>query len=173
MLTITYNEIKERCRGLYWDDGQIVTKHNVYKGEKEFAKCIIANILALLERDNIKDDFIISYLQLLIGLSNKDSKQYKEFLNIMGTEKDTIVTALEGEKLSIYERKLLGELMLSNLSEYTMKGDYQKCCYSAMKVFFITASDSSTSTNVRGVLHSTLLSITSFIRFLMPMPGGR
>lgn len=138
MLTITYNEIKERCRGLYWDDWKIVTKHNPYKGEKEFAMCMIANILALIERDNINDNFIIKYLQSLISLSKEESKEYEVFLNIMDVNKENRISALNGEKISKYERDLLKEMIMSNLAEYTMKSDYQNCCYSAMKVFLIT-----------------------------------
>lgn len=141
MLTITYREIEERCKGMYWDDWddwEIVTKHNPYKGEKEFAMCMIANILALLERESINDDFIIKYLQTLIGLSKVNSSEYDVFLKMMSTDNNTKINALSGKKLSKYERKLLAEMMMSNLGEYMMKGEYQSCCYSAMKVFLIT-----------------------------------
>lgn len=138
MLMITYREIEERCKGMYWDDWEIVTKHNPYKGEKEFAMCMIANILALLERESINDDFIIKYLQTLIGLSKVDSNEYDVFLKIMSTDNNAKINALAGKRLSKYERKLLAEMMMSNLGEYMMKGEYQSCCYSAMKVFLIT-----------------------------------
>lgn len=138
MLIITYREIKERCKGMYWDDCEIVTKHNPYNGEKEFAMCMIANILALIEREIINDDFIIKYLQTLMALSQVDSNEYDVFLKMMDTDNNTIISALSGEKISKYERKLLAEMMTSNLGEYMMKGNYQTCCYSAMKVFLIT-----------------------------------
>lgn len=138
MLMITYREIEERCKGMYWDDWEIVTKHNPYKGEKEFAMCMIANILALLERESINDDFIIKYLQTLTALSKVDSNEYDVFLKMMSTDNNAKINALAGKRLSKYERKLLAEMMMSNLGEYMMKGEYQSCCYSAMKVFLIT-----------------------------------
>jgi len=138
MLTITYREIYERCKGLYWDDGEIVVKHACFKGEKEFAMCMIANILALLERESINDEFIIYYLQDLIDLSKENSNCYEEFLKLFSTNDNIIGSALSGERLSKYERKLLKEMMMSNLGEYMMKSNYQSCCYSAMKNFFIT-----------------------------------
>lgn len=82
MLTITYREIEERCKEMYWEDWEdweIVTKHSLYKGEKEFAMCMIANILALLEKESKNDNFIIQYLQGLCSLSETDSKEYNFF----------------------------------------------------------------------------------------------
>lgn len=138
MLTITYMEIEELCKGIYWDDGQIVTKHNPDKGEKEFAMCMIVNILALLEREKINDEFIIQYLQGLLSLSKENSNEHELYLNTVGADNNTKKRALRGQRLSKYERKLLAEMMRSNLGEYLMKGSYQNCCYSAMKVFMIT-----------------------------------
>lgn len=139
MLMITYREIEERCKGMYWEEWEIVTKHNPYKGEKEFAMCMIANILALLEKESKNDNFIIQYLQGLCSLSKTDSKEYNFFLEkVVKADDDTITKALDGKRLSKYERKLLAEMMKSNLGEYMMKSDYQTCCYSAMKVFLIT-----------------------------------
>ncbi|WP_217077763.1 hypothetical protein [Clostridium baratii] len=138
MFIITNREIEELCKKMYSDDGDIVVRHNCLKGEKEFAMCMIANILALLERDSINDEFIIQYLQGLVALSKDNSKEYQNFLKLVNTDENTIKKALDGEKLSNVERKVLAEMMMSNLAEYTFKSDSQICCYSAMKVFFIT-----------------------------------
>lgn len=138
MLIITDNEIEERCKGLYWEDWEIVTRHGCDGGEKEFAMCMIETILALLDREEINDNYIIQYLSGLISLSKDDSDEYELCLRVKGFDEDTKKKALKGQRLSRYERKLLAETMRSNLGEYLMKGNYQNCCYSAMKVFLIT-----------------------------------
>ncbi len=138
MVIITYREIKELCKNMYFDDGEITVMHSCFKGEKEFALCMIAKILALLERDTINDEFIIQYLQGLVALSKCDSNEYENFLKIVDADENTTKKSLNGEKLSNIDRKILKEMMMSNLAEYTFKSDSQVCCYSAMKVFFIT-----------------------------------
>ncbi|MDK0710395.1 hypothetical protein P5E62_14595 [Clostridium perfringens] len=138
MLTITYREIEEYCKGIFFEDWEIITKHNCLKGEKAFAMCMIEYILASIEKEHVNDKFVIQFLQSLISLSKIDSNEYEVFLKMINLESTTIKRSLSGKKLSEYERKLLREMMMSNLSEYTMKSNYQNCCYSAMKVFLVT-----------------------------------
>lgn len=138
MLIITDLEIEERCKELYWEDWEIVTKHGCDGGEKEFAMCMIETILALLDKEKINDEFIIQYLKGLISLSKYNSDEYKLCLEIKGFDEESKENALKGQRLSKYERRLLSEMMKSNLAEYMMKGNYQNCCYSAMKVFMLT-----------------------------------
>ena len=40
--------------------------------------------------------------------------------------------------LSVQDRRILEEMAGGNYFEYLMKGEYQSCCYSAMKVFLVT-----------------------------------
>lgn len=68
-------------------------------------------------------------------MTNPESKHYEKFLNAFSPEFMLITKALNGEKLSIGDIAVVKELMKTNMAEYTIKGEYQRCCYSAMFVF--------------------------------------
>lgn len=140
MIIIPYSEIEELTKGCYIDDGdEIFIKHNVLDGEKAFAFVLIEKCLGLIQRENINDMFIVQYLQGLLALSNPERNHYKEYLSAFIEDPKTQNAALNKEKLSIQDKRVLKELMGSNITEYTMKGEYQSCCYSAMRAFFLTA----------------------------------
>lgn len=73
----------------------------------------------------------MQYLQGLLALTNPESKHYEKFLNAFSPEPMLITKALNGEKLSIGDIAVVKELMQTNIAEYMMKGEYQRCCYSA------------------------------------------
>lgn len=140
MEIITESEIEEYTKKVFIDNGEtIVGKHTVFNGEKDFTLCMIEQTLGLLEREEINDKFIIQYLQGLISLSQDQSHHYEEYLKAFAPNDKVREVAMSGEKLSRYEKKVLEEMMKSNLGEYMMKGEYQSCCYSAMKAFLITS----------------------------------
>ena len=139
-MIITYKEIHEILNGSYIDDGEeILTKHSAFNGEREFALVLIEQCMGLLSREVINDKFIVQYLQGLLALTNPESKHYEKFLNAFSPETMLITKALNGEKLSIGDIAVVKELMQTNMAEYMMKGEYQRCCYSAMLAFFQTA----------------------------------
>jgi len=140
MIIITESEIKEYTKKIFIDNAEtIVGNHTVFNGDKDFALCMIEQALGLLERDEINDKFIIQYLQGLISLTQDELHHYEEYLKAFAPNDSVREGARKGEKLSKYDKKVLEEMMKSNLGEYMMKGEYQSCCYSAMKAFFITA----------------------------------
>lgn len=139
-MILPYNEIKEILKGCYIDDGdEIFVIHSIYKGEREYALVLLEKCIGLLSRSNINDRFIIQYLQGLLELTNPESTHYETFLNTFAPDDSLKENALAGRKLSHNEVAMLKELMLSNMAEYTMKGEYQQCCYTAMLAFFQTA----------------------------------
>lgn len=139
-MIIPYSEIQEILTGSYIDDGkEILVKHSIYKGEREFALVLIERCMGLLSKEPINDKFIVQYLQGLLSLTNPENKHYEAFLNAFVSEVPLKEKALEGEKLSLNEIAVIRELMLTNMAEYTMKGEYQRCCYTAMLAFFQTA----------------------------------
>lgn len=139
-MIIPYSEIQEILNESYIDSGEeILVKHSVYKGEREFALVLIEQCMCLLNRQDVNDKFIIQYLQGLLALTVPENKHYEFFLNTFVPETDIKTKALSNEKLSMYDIAVLKELMQTNMAEYTMKGEYQKCCYSAMIAFFQTA----------------------------------
>lgn len=139
-MIIPYNEIQEILQGSYIDDGEkIFVKHSIYNGEREFAFVLIEMCMGLLSRETINDRFIIQYLQGLLSLTQPDNEHYKTVLNTFVTDLNLKNVALEGEKLSLNDIAVINELMQSNMTEYTMKGEYQRCCYAAMLAFFQTA----------------------------------
>lgn len=140
MIIITESEIIEYTKKMFIDDGEtIIGHHNVFYGEKDFALCMIEQILGLLERTKINDEFVIQYLQGLISLSQDESLHYKEYLKAFVSNDKISESAMQGKKLSKQDKRVLDEIMKSNLGEYMMKSEYQSCCYSAMKAFLITA----------------------------------
>lgn len=140
MIIITENEIEEYTRKMFTDDGKtIIAQHKVFNGEKDFALCMIEQTLGLLERTKINDEFVIQYLKGLVYLSQDELHHYKEYLKAFVRKDRVIEIAIQGEKLSKQDKRVLSEIMRTNLAEYTMKGEYQSCCYSAMKAFLITA----------------------------------
>lgn len=140
MIIIPFQEIQELTRGCYIDDGdEILVKHSVLEGEKAFALVLIEKCIGLLTRSSINDKFIVQYMQGLLALTNKESKHYENYLNGFIDNPELRAAALQKEKLSIQALRVIKELIGSNLAEYTMKGEYQSCCYSAMRAFFITA----------------------------------
>lgn len=139
MIIIPFQEINELTKGIYIDDGEeIFVKHSVLDGEKAFALVLIERCLGLLGRTQINDMFIVQYLQGLLSLANKESHHYEQYLNAFVENSNPRILALQKKKLSIQDIRVIKELILSNMAEYTMKGEYQSCCYSAMKAFFIT-----------------------------------
>ena len=139
-MIIPYSEIQEILKGSYIDDGEeILVKHCVYKGEREFALVLIERCMGLLSKETINDRFIVQYLQGLLSLTKPENEHYKAFLNTFVSEVKLKDKALEGEKLSLSDIAVIKELMQSNIAEYTMKGEYQRCCYPAMLAFFQTA----------------------------------
>ena len=139
-MIIPYNEIQEILNGSYIDDGEkILTKHSVFNGEREFVLALIEQCMGLLSRKVINDKFIVQYLQGLLALTNPESKHYENFLNTFCLEPLLIKKSLNGEKLSLGDIAIVKELMQTNMTEYMMKGEYQRCCYSAMLAFFQTA----------------------------------
>ena len=138
-MIITYNEIQEIIKGSYIDDGEeILVKHSIYKGEREFALVLIERCMGLLSKEPVNDKFIVQYLQGLLSLTNPKNKHYELFLNAFVSEESVKEKALDGEKLSLSDIAVIKELMQMNMSEYTMKGEYQSCCYTAMFAFFKT-----------------------------------
>jgi len=140
MVIITENEIIEYTKNMFSDDGKtIIGKHNVFSGEKEFALCMIEQTLGLLEREKINDKYVIQYLQGLISLAQNELHHYKEFLEVFAQNIEIKENATQGKKLAKQDKRVLAEIMKSNLAEYMMKSEYQSCCYSAMKAFLIAA----------------------------------
>jgi hypothetical protein len=63
-MIIPYSEIHEILKGSYINDGEeILVKHSVYRGEREFALVLIERCMGLLSQENINDKFIVQYLQ--------------------------------------------------------------------------------------------------------------
>lgn len=92
--------------------------------------------MGLLSEEPINDKFIVQYLQGLLSLTNPESNHYEAFLNIVSEDDSLKEKALTGERLSENEIAIVRELMQTNMAEYTMKGEYQRCCYTAMLAFF-------------------------------------
>ena len=138
-MIIPYSEIQEILKGSYINDGEeILVKHSVYKGEREFALVLIEQCMGLLSAEPINDRFIVQYLQGLLAMTTPENKHYEAFLKSFVTDASLQVTALNSEKLSLNEIPVIKELMQTNMAEYTMKGEYQRCCYAAMLAFFQT-----------------------------------
>lgn len=139
-MIIPYSEIKEIIKGCYIDDGEeILVKHSVYKGEREFALVLIERCMGLLRKEPINDRFIVQYLQGLLALTTPENNHYEAFLNRFVSEVELKEKAMRGEKLSAIDIAVIRELMQTNMAEYTMKGEYESCCYAAMLAFFQTA----------------------------------
>lgn len=139
-MIIPYSEIQQILNGCYIDDGEeILVKHSVYKGEREFAIALIERCMGLLSKEPVNDKFIVQYLQELLSLTCPENKHYEMFLNTFVSESLLKEKALDGEKLSKSDIAIIRELMQTNIAEYTMKGEYQSCCYKAMLAFFQTA----------------------------------
>lgn len=139
-MIIPYSEIKEITNGCYIDDGEkILVNHSVFNGEREFALVLLAQCVGLLNRESINDKFLVQYLQGLLALTNPESKHYEAYLNTFVDDASAREKALAGEKLRQNDIAIIKELMHTNIAEYTMKGEYQRCCYSAMLAFFQTA----------------------------------
>lgn len=139
-MIIPYSEIQEILKESYINNGEdILVKHSVYGGEREFALVLIERCMGLLSQETINDKFIVQYLQGLLSLTNNENKHYEMFLDTFVKDLALKEQALLGEKLSANEVIMLKELMHTNMAEYTMKGEYQSCCYAAMLAFFQTA----------------------------------
>lgn len=95
--------------------------------------------MGLLQRQPINDLFIIQYLQGLLSLTDPENNHYYDYLEVFVDNLQFKKRALVGEKLSLIDRAVIKELMTSNIGEYTTKGEYQSCCYTAMLAFFQTA----------------------------------
>ena len=72
-------------------------------------------------------------------MTNPENKHYEAFLNTFVSATSLKVKALDGEELSLNDIVIIKELMQTNMAKYTMKGEYQRCCYAAMLAFFQTA----------------------------------
>lgn len=139
-MIIPYSEIKELSNGCYIDVGdEILVKHSVYTGERDFALVLIEKCLGLLGREEINDNFIVQYLQGLLAITLPGNTHYIDFLDTFVKDEKKVNEAMQGEKLHANDIAVIKELMQTNMAEYTMKGEYQRCCYSAIVAFFLTA----------------------------------
>ena len=140
IMIIPYSEIREILKGSYIDDGdEILVRHSVHNGEREFALVLIEKCMGLLNRTPINDKYIIQYLQGLISLTQPEIKHYEAYLEAFIPDESMRKKALACKRLSQTDIAVIKELMQTNMAEYTMKGEYQSCCYSAMVAFFQTA----------------------------------
>lgn len=138
MMIIPEREIEEYTRNMYYDYGdEIVGKHSPISGEKDFVLCMIEQVIGLLNCQNIDDGKVITYTRSMISVAQEAMKEYCIFLDMLYSDPKIKNRAVNGPQLSTYERKLLNEMMRSNLGEYLLKSDDQLCCYSAMKAFLI------------------------------------
>lgn len=137
-MIITEREIDEYTRKIYQDNGNdIIGKHSPINGEKDFVLCMIEQVLGLLDREKINDARVITYTQSMISVSKEEMKEYRVFLDMIYNDPEIRDRAVNGKQLTSYERKLLHEIMLSNLGEYFVKSDDQLCCYTAMRAFLV------------------------------------
>lgn len=138
MTIITEEEIQEYTKIMFYDDGEeIMLKHLPTTSERDFVFCMIERTIGLLKRKEIDNKMIITYTQCLISVSQKETKEYNTYLKYFCTNEEARRQALLGEKLTESERKILFELMSSNLGEYLFKSDIEICCYSAMEAFLV------------------------------------
>lgn len=142
MLVITSSEINELTKNAYSvSENQIYGKHGCFNGEKDFALCEIEQIMGLLEKEEIDDEKVIIYTKDLYCMSKENNNVYERFLKAMSFDSEDYWDGINrGKKnpLSEQDRRILDEMAGSNYFEYLMKGEYQSCCYSAMKVFLVT-----------------------------------
>lgn len=142
MLVITDSEIREIMKDAFSVSGnQIYGKHGCFNGEKDFVLCEIEQIMGLLEQDKIDDEKVIIYTKDLYCMSKENNNVYEKFLKAISFDAEDYENGVNGSTrnlLSTQERRILDEMAGSNYFEYLMKGEYQSCCYSAMKVFLIT-----------------------------------
>ena len=109
-MIIPYSEIQEILKGSYISDGEdILVKHSVYRGEREFALVLIERCMGLLSQETINDKFIVQYLQGLLSLTDIESKHYEIFLDTFVKDLSLKEQALLGEKLSANEVVMLKE----------------------------------------------------------------
>lgn len=138
MIIITEREIKEYTHKMYYDyDDEIAGKHSPINGEKDFVLCMIEQVMGLLNRQKIDDAKVITYTWSMISVAQEEMKEYYTFLEMVHSDPETKSRAIKGPQLSTSERRLLNEMMRSNLGEYLFKGDGQLCCYTAIKAFLI------------------------------------
>lgn len=137
MVIITEREIEEYTRIMFYDDAdEIVGKHSPINGEKDFVLCMIEQVLGLIEREAIDDARVITYTQSMISVAQDEMKEYSVFLDMIFKDPKIKDRAFKGNRLTPNERKVLKEMMKSNLGEYLLKSDDQLCCYTAIKAFF-------------------------------------
>lgn len=136
MIIITEREIEEHIKDLYTDCGnEIISKHNPINGERDFLLCMIEQSIALLNRKVINDERLIIYAQSMISAANEEMREYNVFLKAIYDDDKIYEKAQKGVRLTADERRIIQEMILSNLGEYTLKSDDQICCYTAMKAF--------------------------------------
>ena len=139
VITINENEILKYTQSIYKiSSSQVIGKTNPFNGERAFVLCSLEQLIGLLSFSVKNDKMIIQHTRNLIRASN-NIEEYKTFLNYMYPSLAITQRALSLPQLTIYERKLLHELFISNFNEYLMKDNYVSCCYSAMKAFLLTA----------------------------------
>lgn len=139
IITIDEDEILRYIEDIYKiSASKIIGKTDPFSGERAFILCSLEQLIGLLSCTPKDDKMIIQHTRNLISATN-DVEEYKTFLKYMSPSETITQKALSLPQLTIYERKVLHELMVSNYNEYLMKSDFVSCCYSAMNAFLITA----------------------------------
>ena len=139
ILIITEDEISTFTKDIYKIiSSQVVGKTDPFKGEKSFVLCSLEQIIGLLSFPTKNDKMIIQHTKNILRAS-KDIKEYQNFLKHMSPSHHITKYAMSMPKLTISERFILSELLMSNYNEYLMKSDFVSCCYSAMNAFLITS----------------------------------
>lgn len=139
ILVITEDEISAFTKDFYKIlSSQVVGKSDPFKGEKAFVLCSLEQLIGLLSFPTKNDKMIIQHTKNIIRAS-KNTQEYQNFLKLMSPSHEITKYAMSMPKLTISERSILNELLMSNYNEYLMKSNFVKCCYSAMNAFLVTA----------------------------------
>ncbi|QAA32170.1 hypothetical protein [Clostridium manihotivorum] len=140
---IDWKPINEKVDGEYLDNVVgIIPRHNYITGLKNYVLATLEQLIGNLSRLNINDDMIKFLCSSLYSVAQRGSDRYfeviKEVHQIACIEEnlEDIITKIkntyQNNTLTDPEAIILSEIASMNYNEYLMKGDYQRCDYSAM-----------------------------------------
>ena len=140
---LNWKPINELVDGEYLDDkSSIIPRHNFVTGLKNYVLATLEQLMGHLNRPSVNDDMIKFLCSSLYTVAQRGNERYfeviQEVYEVTNFENniDALIKRIkknyQDNILTDPENLVLSEIVSMNYNEYLMKGDFQRCDYSAM-----------------------------------------
>lgn len=140
---LNWKPINELVDGEYLDDKSgIIPRHNFIMGLKNYVLATLEQLMGHLSRPTVNNDMIKFLCSSLYTVAQRGNERYFEVIQdvceitTLENNSDDLIQMVkknyQDNILTDPESLVLSEIVSMNYNEYLVKGDFQRCDYSAM-----------------------------------------